>query len=171
MKRSSSSLSDYEIRASAANANSAQSTMGNCTRASFWVGQRHLLEFCALQFSATLFSDSFVSGGLCRHQGCCYRASKLPQGLNLSDAPNLCAYTTFVESLSHSRSRWDPKRCDPLRMGRAISSLTGERRVSLRFCASRRQASLTVSCAEGPSRGRSHRSWLTDAFGKGSAGM
>jgi len=58
-----------------------------------------------------------------------------------------------------------------LRMSRAISRLTGERRVSLRFCASCRQASLTVGCAEGPSRGRSHRSWLTDAFGKGSADM
>lgn len=54
-------------------------------------------------------------------------------------------------------------------MDQARSNLAGGRRVSLRFCASRRQASLTVDCAEGPGRGRSRRSWLTDAFGRGRA--
>ena len=53
-----------------------------------------------------------------------------------------------------------------LRSGQALSS-----RVSLRFCASCRQVSLTAGCAEEPGRGRSHRSWLADAFGKGSADM
>ena len=48
MERSSGRLSDYEIRAGA-NADSAQSSVGNCRRESFLVDERNLREVCAVR--------------------------------------------------------------------------------------------------------------------------
>ena len=48
MKTTSGCLSDYEIRAIAANRDSPQSSVGNCTKETFSVGERDLLEVCAV---------------------------------------------------------------------------------------------------------------------------
>jgi len=52
MKTTSGCLSDYEIRAMAANHGSAESSVGNCTKESFLVGERHFLEVCAVAVRA-----------------------------------------------------------------------------------------------------------------------
>jgi len=52
MKITSGCLSDYEIRAMAANHDSAQSSVGNCTKESFLVDERNLLEVCAVAVGA-----------------------------------------------------------------------------------------------------------------------
>ena len=48
MKTTSGCLSDYEIRAMAANHDSAESSVGICMKESFLVGERNLLEICAV---------------------------------------------------------------------------------------------------------------------------
>jgi hypothetical protein len=48
MNTTSGRLSDYEIRAMAADHDSAESRMGNCTKESFLVGERNFLEVCAV---------------------------------------------------------------------------------------------------------------------------
>ena len=48
MKATSGRLSDYQIRPTAANRDSAQSSVGNCIKESFLVDERSLLEICAV---------------------------------------------------------------------------------------------------------------------------
>ena len=48
MKTTSGHLSDYQIRAIAANGDSAESSVGNCTKDAFLVGERTLFEVCAV---------------------------------------------------------------------------------------------------------------------------
>jgi len=50
MKATSGPLSDYEIRAIAANRDSPQSSVGDCTNESFLVGERNFLRSVLLQF-------------------------------------------------------------------------------------------------------------------------
>ena len=52
MKTTCGCLSDYEIRAMAANRDSAESSVGNCTKESLLVGERNLLEICAVALRA-----------------------------------------------------------------------------------------------------------------------
>ena len=52
MKATSGRLSDYQIWATAANRDSAESSVGNCTKESFLVGERNLLEVCAVAVRA-----------------------------------------------------------------------------------------------------------------------
>ena len=52
MKTTSGCLSDYEIRAMATKHDSAKSSVGNCTKESFLVGERNLLEVCAVAVRA-----------------------------------------------------------------------------------------------------------------------
>jgi hypothetical protein len=60
MKPSSGRLSDYEIWTTSANHDGAQSSAGVYIKESFLVGERNLLEICAVAVLGTLFSDSFV---------------------------------------------------------------------------------------------------------------
>jgi Phage integrase family len=48
MKSASGCLSNYQICAVAANHDSPQSSVGNCTKEAFLVGERNLFEFCAV---------------------------------------------------------------------------------------------------------------------------
>jgi len=52
MKTTSGGFSDYEIRAIAANRDSAQSGVGNCTKEAFLVGEKNLLEVRAVAVRA-----------------------------------------------------------------------------------------------------------------------
>ena len=55
MKTTSGCLSDYEIRAMAADHDSAESSVGICMKESFLVGERNLLEVRAVAVLGTLF--------------------------------------------------------------------------------------------------------------------
>ena len=60
MKTTSGGLSDYQIRATATKHDSAKAGVGHNMKESFLVGERNLLEICAVAVLGTLFSDSFV---------------------------------------------------------------------------------------------------------------